>query len=233
MRKLAALARLLVAPVLLFVAVGFVWALLQLGLPDNLGRQTAIVPAGAAFTSGLVLFAVGARFLIVYVFGHELTHWLAAKVFRRRTEQFRVGKTGGSVAVERPNFLIVLAPYFVPIYTIIWIGIYGVCCFWYRYPAKPVVQVFYAGVGLTYAFHVALTVYSMTGRQPDLLYCGRLFSVAVILCCNAGLLFFTLILAGRQWSDGIDVLWNCLRTEYGWLVWLCGELQQLVSPSLA
>jgi len=229
MRKLPALARLLLAPVLLFLAVGFVWALLQLGVPANLDRQTAVLPAVMAFVIGLILLALRVRFLVAYVFGHELTHWLAAKVFRRQTEHFRVGKTGGSVGIERPNVLIVLAPYFVPIYTVIWIGLYGVYCFIRETPEIIVVQVFYAGVGLTYAFHVALTVYSLTGRQPDLLFFGRVFSVAMILCCNAGLLFFTLILAGRQWADGLYVLWACLRTEYGWLVWLCGEIRQLIS----
>jgi len=221
-RILIAVVRFVLALALLFLTVGLVWTLFALPMP--LDRNVAFWPAVLGFAIGLALFTVGSRFLTLYVFGHELTHWLVAKCFLRETGKFSVGSSGGSVAVERPNVWIVLAPYFVPVYTLIWIAAYGVYRIWAKQPDMSVLQVFYGGVGFTYAFHTVLTGHSVSREQKDLRLYGRFFSLALILFCNAGLLFGALLAAGREWRSGISLLFLNLEAEWLLLAQLCERL---------
>jgi len=215
-RFAVALSRILITPVLLFLTVALVATIPE--LPASLDRQSVVLPAAVGFVVGLALFLVRPRFLLAYVVGHEFTHWLAAKCFGRQTGQLRIGPEGGSVAVEQPNLWIVLAPYFVPLYTLIWIGFYGVYCFWQRSPPALAVQVFYAGVGLTYAFHVLLTAHVMFREQQDLRTYGRFFSSVVVLCCNVSLVFLGVVFAGWQWYEGLTKLWEHVDMQWQWLV---------------
>lgn len=55
----------------------------------------------------------------IYVFGHELTHALWAWVFGGKIFEMKVSSEGGVVRTDKSNFLIVLAPYFFPVYVLI------------------------------------------------------------------------------------------------------------------
>ena len=216
MRKtLPGLFRVGLAVFLLYLSSGLIWTILT--LPVSLDRHPAALPALIGFVCGLVLFVLGNRFLRLYVFGHELTHWLAAKCFFRQTEGFRVSGESGSVAVERPNVWIVLTPYFVPIYTLVWVGLYGVVRFWHGAMNGHALHVFYAGLGVTYAFHTALTAHALGREQKDLTLYGRFFSLSLILCCNAALLFAALALAGGEWGHAIGLLYQHLDMQWQFL----------------
>src|SRR6266705_6223083 len=81
------------------------------------------------FSLGVVLWLIAffglSRPVLVYVFGHELTHALWVLLMGGRVSRFRVGREGGHVVTNRNNFWIALAPYFFPFYSIIIIGAYG------------------------------------------------------------------------------------------------------------
>lgn len=188
--------------VLLFLTAVLVQALLR--TPLTLDRHRIVLPAAAGFGGGILVFTLGSRFLLLYVFGHELTHWLMAKLFRRRTGRFRVGAGHGSVAVERPNIWIALAPYFIPVYALGCIGLYGVVKHIMQ-PAPPdaVVKMFMAAIGAAYAFHVRLTAFAASRAQSDFAPYGRFLSLSLVLCCNAALLFVALVAAGRAWHHGL------------------------------
>ena len=70
----------------------------------------------------MVVFLMLPRPMLVYVFGHELTHALWTWVFGGRVKRFKATSKGGHVVVTKSNFLIVLAPYFFPVYValVIW-----------------------------------------------------------------------------------------------------------------
>src|ERR1700681_420898 len=53
-----------------------------------------------------------------YVFGHELTHALAAWMTGGKVKHFHVSKKGGSVTVTKTNFFVALAPYIIPLYAL-------------------------------------------------------------------------------------------------------------------
>ena len=81
------------------------------------------------FSLGAVLWLIAffglPRPLLIYVFGHELTHALWVWLMGGRVSQFRVGRDGGHIVTDRTNFWIALAPYFFPLYSILAIAVYG------------------------------------------------------------------------------------------------------------
>ncbi|MBI5417478.1 M50 family metallopeptidase, partial [Candidatus Poribacteria bacterium] len=64
--------------------------------------------------------------LTVYVFGHELTHAIWAKIFGGEVKDLKVSSKGGEVKTTKSNVIITLAPYFFPIYTLIILIIFGI-----------------------------------------------------------------------------------------------------------
>jgi hypothetical protein len=203
--------RLVAAWLLLFLSGGLGSAILA--LPGHVNRQAMLMPTAIGFVSGGIVFALFCRFTPVYVLGHELTHWFAAKLFLRRTGTFQVGASQGSVAVSGTNVWIVLAPYFVPIYALLWTGLYGVLCFWVRPPGPAVTRVFCAGLGVTYAFHVVLTVWALYQGQQDLKLYGAFFSLAMILFCNLLLVCLAVAVAARAWTPAANAFIDALQAE--------------------
>ena len=57
--------------------------------------------------------------MLIYVYGHELTHVLWTWAMGGRVKKFKASSTGGQVVVTKTNFLIALAPYFFPLYAVL------------------------------------------------------------------------------------------------------------------
>lgn len=120
--------------------------------------------------------------LKTYVFGHELTHALAGVLSGARIKKFNVSETGGSVVMTKTNLWIALSPYFVPMYTVIALCLYGIASrFW---PVAPYYDWFLFAVGFTLSFHFALTHYALLQGQKDLESFGVFFSTVFILLVN-------------------------------------------------
>src|SRR5213082_1564589 len=88
------------------------------------------------FSLGAVLWLIAfiglPRPILLYVFGHELTHAVWVWLMGGRVSRFRVGRDGGHIMTNRTNFWIALAPYFFPLYSILAIAIYGALSFFYN-----------------------------------------------------------------------------------------------------
>lgn len=171
------------------------------------------IPFAAGFGAGVLCFSLFLRFNRLYVFGHELTHFLIAKLFSRRTGRFRIGSSGGSVAIERPNIWITLAPYFIPIYALIWTGIYGLCQFFIGSLPAWTTTAFPIGLGVTYSHHIILTLRALRTEQSDLRRHGRLLSLSVILFCNILLLFSGTATATSAWEETGTAIYQAVRKE--------------------
>ena len=125
-----------------------------------------------------------------YVFGHELTHAMAAWLTGGEVHHFKVSKKGGSVTVTKPNLFVALAPYIIPLYSLTLMASYfGVNLF---YNVMAYWNYFLAALGATLAFHVSLTVYALRQDQPDLKSGGKFLSGVVIFLGNAFALVFLL-----------------------------------------
>jgi FtsH-binding integral membrane protein len=203
--------RLTAAAVLVFLALAVVQSMLR--FPWAFDRRRVVLPLAVGFGSGLLFFLLVSRFLVLYVFGHELTHWLAAKLFLRRTGAFQVRGARGSVAIDRPNIWIVLAPYFIPVYSLILLGAYGVTDFFWRAQPHWLVPAVVAGVGVTYAFHVRLTAFALRRQQSDLQAHGRMLSLALIVLCNFLLIFFFCMISTWQWRAPATLLTGQIRSN--------------------
>ena len=154
------------------------------------------------FSLGAILWLIAflglPRPIVIYVFGHELTHALWVLLMGGRVSRFRVGRDGGHVVTNRNNFWIALAPYFFPLYSILAIATYGVLSL----------------------FLFTFTCWMIPKNQTDLSDQGTFFSLVVIYLMNLLLLSVMLILASPQITFaafGADLLTN-LSNFSQWIV---------------
>ncbi|CAN5526835.1 hypothetical protein BH20VER1_BH20VER1_31530 [soil metagenome] len=148
----------------------------------------------------LIAFFVLPRPLLVYVFGHELTHAVWVWLMGGRVSRFRVAREGGHIITDKNNFWIALAPYFFPIYSILAIAVYGGLSMFFE--VEPFGRVLYGVIGVTWAFHFTFTCWMITKRQTDLTDHGTFFSLVVIYLMNLVLLSGMLVVASAQISFG-------------------------------
>jgi hypothetical protein len=166
------------------------------------------------FSLGALLWLIAFFFglprpILVYVFGHELTHALWVFLMGGRVSRFRVGREGGQVVTNRTNFWIALAPYFFPIYSLFAIGVYGLLSLFYN--MQPYGRLLYAAIGATWAFHLTFTCWMIGKKQTDLSDHGTFFSLVVIYLMNLLLLAAMIVLASKEItfaSFGSDLLTN-------------------------
>ena len=152
------------------------------------------------FSLGAVLWLIAffglPRPVVVYVFGHELTHAMWVWLMGGRVTQFNVSREGGYVMTDKTNFWIALAPYFFPIYSLLAIAIYG--AFSLCFDVQPYGCWLYAALGATWAFHLTFTCWMVPKNQSDLRSHGTFFSLIVIYLMNVLLLSVMLIAASPQ-----------------------------------
>jgi len=165
------------------------------------------------FSLGAVLWVIAffglPRPVILYVFGHELTHALWVWLMGGRVSRFRVGPEGGHIVTNRTNFWIALAPYVFPLYSILAILTYGALSL--AYNMQPYGRLLYAIIGVTWAFHFTFTCWMIPKNQTDLSDHGTFFSLVVIYLLNLLLLCAMLILASPHLtfaSFGRDLVAN-------------------------
>jgi hypothetical protein len=152
------------------------------------------------FSLGAILWLIAffglPRPMLVYVFGHELTHALWVVLMGGRVSRFRVGRDGGHIVTDRNNFWIALAPYFFPLYSLLAIGAYGLLGLFFN--VQPYGRLLYAVIGATWAFHFTFTCWMIPKKQTDLTDHGTFFSLVVIYVMNLALLSVMLVLASSE-----------------------------------
>jgi hypothetical protein len=176
------------------------------------------------FSLGAILWLIAffglPRPMLVYVFGHELTHAFWVLLMGGRVSQFRVARHGGHIVTDRNNFWIALAPYFFPLYSILIIGAYGALRLFFN--VQPHGRVLYGLIGATWAFHFTFTCWMIPKKQTDLTDHGTFFSLVVIYLMNLLLLSAMLVLASAQITFanlGVDLIANIERFAH-WLTTL-------------
>ena len=173
------------------------------------------------FSLGAVLWLIAffglPRPIVLYVFGHELTHALWVWLMGGRVSRFKVGREGGHILTDKNNFLIALAPYFFPLYVVLLVLTFALGHLFFGWERN--LLWLHLLVGAAYAFHVTLTWHILRTRQSDITSQGYLFSAVVIFLGNIAVLLFGLPLLTAR----VTVL-----TAMGW--WLqesCAVLQRL------
>jgi Peptidase M50B-like len=162
-----------------------------------------------AFAAGVgcwvVIYLLLPKPMLVYVFGHELTHALWAWLFGGKVKKFKASSNGGHVVVTKSNFLICLAPYFFPLYVALVVLVFGIGHLIWNW--KPYLVWFHLLLGSAYAFHLTLTWHILKTEQSDITSQGYLFSGVIIFLGNIGVLLVGLPLLATK----VDLL-----TVFGW-----------------
>jgi len=148
---------------------------------------TAVLPPPVlslvgGFVLWLALYYTVSHPVRSYILAHELTHALWASLMGVEVTSLKVGKSGGSVTLSKSNFLITLAPYFFPLYTVIVIGSYYVLSIFFE--VERAYLVWLGLIGFSWGFHFTFTVTTLLQHQSDIDECGVVFSYAVIYVMN-------------------------------------------------
>jgi hypothetical protein len=168
------------------------------------GQSSLYIALASGFGSGLVVFVFVGRLTRFYVFGHELAHWIFAKIFMRETKNFSVGKDGGAVHVQNPNIWITLAPYFYPTFCIMWVPFWFVFKYFEREFSWSV-DVFFGILAFTWSYHFVLTLYALKFEQSDIKKYGRPLSFSLILFINLFIIFIFLALFTNNALEGCQI----------------------------
>lgn len=206
----------IIAILLLPVCAGAAKALWRV-LLASYGADTVWVPLLAGAACWLVVLILLPKPMWIYVFGHELTHALWTWLFGGRVKKFKATSEGGHVVTSKTNFLIVLAPYFFPLYAALVVLVFAVGHLIWDW--RGYLVWFHLTFGAAYAFHVTLTWHALKTRQTDITSQGYLFSAVIIFLGNTSVLLF-----------GVSLLTakvNCLNALSWWLESTGGIFHQL------
>lgn len=175
------------------------------------------------FATGVLLmlgwFATGllwSKFLYLYVLGHELTHIVFIWMFRGRVMDWGVSADGGWVTTDKSNIVIALAPYFVPLWAALLVGVFALVGYFVEFPG-PAMKALFGFLGFLWAFHLLWTLWMIPRDQPDLRENGTFLSLMIIYLANLLVLVLLMCLAlpeigfggfAEAWLINGQAAWN-------------------------
>ncbi len=171
--------------------------------PDSL---SAIPPSawalGGGFLLWIILYFTMPRPVRSYVLAHEMTHALWALLMDVKVMGMKVSKESGHVTLSRTNFVINLAPYFFPLYTVIVIASYYILSIFFEMDRYYLFWL--ALIGLSWSFHFTFTISTLLQHQTDIKAYGHLFSYTVIYLLNIiGIGFWIVIVSSATFEQMI------------------------------
>ena len=139
-----------------------------LGAESLLGLSSSSGMFAVGFVLFALLYIVFAFPARPYIFGHELTHAVFGLATGARVWHFRVTDDTGSVKVSRGNMIVLLAPYFFPIYMIALLIAFGLISMVFPMVDTLFGRFFSGLIGIAWGFHFCFTLNAMLQRQSDL-----------------------------------------------------------------
>jgi hypothetical protein len=184
--------------------LGFTWQFVTsvFSIPYKADFPYYFIAGGISYLTVHIVFR---KPILAYVFGHELTHALFAMLFGGSVKAFHATERGGQVTVTKSNFMITLAPYFFPLYTCIALLLYVI-------PGAAESRVSSGAIvfaaGVTFSFHLVLTVVFLGADQKDIREQGALFSYPLIYLFNVLFAAFLLHMLLAKTNGYIEFLGN-------------------------
>src|ERR1051326_309190 len=175
------LGKLILAILLLPACVGAGCALWNV-LKASGSADLVWVPALAGALCWLVIYLLLPKPMLLYVFGHELTHALWTWAFGGRVKKFQANSKGAHVIVTRSNFFTALAPCFFPLYAILVVLIFSAGHWLWNW--RNFLPWFHLLLGAAYSFHATLTWHILKHNQSDISEQGYIFSAVIIFLGN-------------------------------------------------
>lgn len=166
-----------------------------------------------------VAYWFGWRPMKSYVFAHEFTHLVIAKMFGGKIYDWKVSAEGGYVETNKTNTWITLGPYLVPFYTLLVLAVFSVVGLFVDLTHTQALQVagwtlhyrwiwaLYWLVGFTWGHHLTFTTQTVHVEQGDLTRNGEFFSLMLIFLVNLALIgtLFVAALPNLHFMDVADV----------------------------
>jgi hypothetical protein len=118
--------------------------------------------------------------LFIEVFRHELAHAAVSTLLLRPPTHFLVDirgtgtRAGGLTGPVGGDFLAVLAPYYLPLFTLPFLLLKPIA-------PESIQKVIDVLIGVTYAFHLVTGIKDFNWKQPDIKSMGRIFSTVVVI----------------------------------------------------
>ncbi len=158
-------------------------SMIDRSLLDKPNVEVALV----GFLSGALFWTVLRKKLGFFgVFEHELTHLVMGLVMFQKPEAFFATASRGHVRVGGKNFLVDLAPYYFPTFSVILLLVFPLL----KESAYPV---YFAALGFMTGYHLVSKLIDFKFYQGDIRVSGKAFSV--VFCLFAGLFVFGFIFA--------------------------------------
>lgn len=173
----------------------------------------------------VVIFFTLPRPMLIYVYGHEFTHALCVWLMGGEVLKINCSSEGGHVISSKVNTIIALAPYFLPLYSILALLIYvevGVFM-----DMSPYYNYLLASLGFTWAFHFTFTCWMIPKGQTDLMYGGHFFSLIIIYLANVSILSVMLIVANP--SVTFYILFTELWSSFARILELTGAFFEKIT----
>jgi hypothetical protein len=160
-------------------------------LISMLDRSLLVIPH---VETALVGFVSGALFWVVLrhklgffgVFEHEFAHLVMGLLMFRKPEAFFATAKRGHVRVGGKNFLVDLAPYYFPTFSVILLLVFPLL----KESAYPV---YFPVLGFITGYHLVSKIFDFKFYQGDIRVSGKAFSV--VFCLFASILAFGFIFA--------------------------------------
>ena len=204
-------------PLAIGLARGLVWAERHYGLPEMMGMSAP----SALFVVGFLAFAIlYAAFRIPsfpYVVAHEFTHVLFGLVAGARVTGWNVKPEKGSVRITHHGILVLLSPYFVPLYLLVVLAVFGALSLLGPMIGTLPGQAFALLCGAAWGFHFCFTVNNFMQRQTDLEAYGFFFSFAFVVTLNLLVLCLVHVALARiGFRDMAAVCGDRIADSYLW-----------------
>jgi len=147
--------------------------------------------SGLYFILGALMYSITHLLLFkldfLYVFGHESMHAFATFCSGGKASNMKISSKEGSVKTTTPNFFVMLAPYLLPVYSVIAALVYFILSFFIDITKYSGIFIFL--IGFTLMFHLAYTADSIRQKQSDLIKTGYFSSISFIYIVNLVIVF--------------------------------------------
>jgi hypothetical protein len=192
--------------IVLFVAAvpalaGYALAL-YVEIPAALNHSSSARLGLAMMPVGMILWLLLGRFLrFFHVFEHEVTHLVTGLVFFIQPRQLVASESGGRMEMYGNNFIVSLAPYFVPLFSLVLMALMPLL--------DSTVSVYACGVlGFATGYHVITNLQEFSLQQPDIRSHGLVFSTLICLLGNVIALGVVAGFLQRAWPGS----WGYLKS---------------------
>jgi hypothetical protein len=188
--------KLIVVILSMILAVSYGFSLFLICRSGNLQQTSVRFFAFGFIPYTLAWLVILRRRYFFSTFEHELTHLIVGLIFFKKPVGFHATEgEGGSTVLYGGNFIITLAPYFLPTLVFFILPVYLIL--------DPQFHKYYFILfGILTAYHFLSTWQEFSYRQPDIIKSGKIFSTVFLIFANIFCygIIITFVLGGFELS---------------------------------